>query len=125
MTSALAAPSVPPEEFCGKFRLLDARYWPHGCGGISAKPKTPREPTSESALVLIGEQLCACARGTLRDEAGALPIKITIATVARILVVRMDSPRVRRNFRPRIYAQIRKQVVNTYTDGPVKPLVRL
>src|SRR5258706_11667039 len=66
-------------------------YWLHGCSGIKAKPNTPCEPTSEMALALIGEHVCACARGTLSDEAGALPIKIIAATVARILVVRMGS----------------------------------
>ena len=71
----------PPEEF------WNSDYSLHGFGGISTKPSTPCEPTKEMALVLIGEQVCA--RGTLRDEAGALPIKITAATVARILVVRI------------------------------------
>jgi hypothetical protein len=82
---ALIAPSVPS-------RRIRKNYPPHGFGGIKAKPKTPCEPISEMELALTGVQLCACARGTLRDEAGALPIKITDATVARILVVRIGGP---------------------------------
>ena len=54
-------------------------------------PKAPREPTKEMALALKGEQTSACARGTLSDEAGALPTIITAATVANILVVRIGA----------------------------------
>ena len=60
-------------------------------GAITTIPKAPREPTKEMALALKGEQTSACSRGTLSDEAGALPTSIVIATVANILVVRMDA----------------------------------
>lgn len=57
---------------------------------MSMTPKAPCEPTSEIALVLGTEQISArngC--GTLRDDAGALPIKIAMAIVAMIVVVRI------------------------------------
>jgi len=75
-------------------------------------------------LALIGEQICACGRGTLRDEAGALPIKITAATVARILVVRMG-PAQKGNFRAWTYSPSGEQVVTTYTGRTAKALARL
>jgi len=62
-------------------------------GAITTTPKAPREPTKEMALVLRTEQTSACARGTLSEEAGALPTSITNATVASILVVRIVSPK--------------------------------
>ena len=91
---------------------------------IKAKPNTPCEPTSEMALILAGAQICAWARGTLSEEAGALPIKITATTVARILVVRMG-PAQEGNFRAPAYSQSGEQVVTTYTGRKAKALSRL
>jgi hypothetical protein len=61
---------------------------------ISATPNAPCEPTSEIELAWGAEQISARAGcGTLRDDAGALPIKIAMAMVAMIVVVRMNPVR--------------------------------
>jgi len=112
--------SSPPGDEIGLDYSLQVR------GEISTTPKAPREPTSEMTLAVRGEQTSACARGTLSDEAGALPASITIAIVANILVVRMGSPkRPKGNFRPSAYSPNGEQVVTTYIDRRAKALLRL
>jgi len=91
---------------------------------MTTTPKAPCEPTREIALLSGGAQISACARGTLRDDAGALPINTTAATVARILVVRMG-PKKPEGTSPRTYAHSGEQVVTTYPGRQAKPLWRL
>ena len=57
------------------------------------------------ALALRTEQTSACARGTLSDEAGALPTSIVIATVANILVVRIGTKHFRELSAPALLPQ--------------------
>jgi len=108
----------PPEKFG------QSGYSRHAAVEMTTTPTAPCEPTREMALLSGGAHICACARGTLRDDAGALPINTTAATVARILVVRMG-PGNQRELSPRTYAQSGEQVVTTYTGGQAKPLWRL
>jgi len=115
--------SSPPGE---RNRIEKFCYWLQARGEINRTPKAPREPTSEMALALGGEQTSTCVRGTLSDEAGALPTSIVIATVANILVVRIGGSGAKKSeLSARTYAQNSEQVVTTYTAARAKALLRL
>jgi hypothetical protein len=87
-------------------------YRTHTGEEISTTPKAPCEPTSEIEFSLGAEQTSARTDcGTLSDDAGALPIKIAMAMVAMIVVVRMSRPELSA---PDLLPK-GEEVVNTYT----------